>query len=1144
MSFPHLCSSTRHSRKHRQAGCRAAGLPREEKLCDDALQERVFISAGDVYDLLGRSAPSQKGAANLFDQARTDLTIRNELNAKIATVPYLMKIAKLGLQFKQKLQLFLEHDLNPYFADLNAVLFPLRNLQKKFIAFKNQLQSPQYKPLTEQEAERLAKQDTRERYGDLADQMSTRPDVKDYFNEQIKRYLMTDRLKTDPNPTIQREKFLAWIKQTISSYQQMRVQNLIAMLTTISEHEGSSLLFNILYEKELKKGGTEEESSFWTQPRLTTEQLKNLTATITPEGEHDPTRLSVNESFNLATWDDWEIIYKKLGLYTKDTNNEKISINPNDDLLIFHSPGTVFDTKVNYFLSKKHLSNPKPGFYSIKISKLYSLAQNYVKSVGKTTLDRGRWVSNQLLFRYNRERDLVYLTDALRLYLTNPDMLKFEKDIQDRVNGEAKINRIGYSLSPLKRARDLLLIQPEDELTGVEWYGNNIHSDFWGDRDAEAPQPKDQATTPVPAETNPLEKYKNSESKIKHGLKHIGDQFNKATQLGKVVIIATTTAAILSGSYYFGKNIGGKVSGNSSSSQSSSLGSGSKPSPLELSKDYETSDADLNSGNGTAFQINNESRDTFFNENKQHPDMGSYLEGLRTQSWPQVSIYRGHSKIPRLFNVASILEVNEVSQMQDITSQFLPRNGDTKLFPDPKDPDSSGMMEVISYRSAVELRTVNGYLFLPKPEGYELASFDFNYVDSPAAAVYYHPQTGQYLIKIKDEHKDDLFRVYATFRRITETPSGNDHPNDISSLQDPRFEQLDHARLSKIVTQLHDAGINKLADQLSLLIAQQTPVSTDDLADLISSTQIYSLAPGHSLAWTQLLSTNPFIKFSRYLRGNVLYMKCDVANALLRSMLTQCFAADADIKIDPIYSYVYSEANNALGMIGHARTQLRVNNIQNNKILDATPRTTEDGFKEEPWEHYSEEQWKKDQDRSKKHRIPLNPDPPKPAMIKTKRFKIVTEPVDPAVLENLIDLHTQKVTNLKEKAKNLLHDSVFKSQVHERDVYPSVRIYRLAKSVLAFSNNEIPLEKLLEKIRLLYPAQEFQDPESSDEMIQILKQISIYEQELWSKLQEHLKKNRRSPYGWADNGELRFLTFDLLDLIQSYHWENPTPLEK
>jgi hypothetical protein len=1137
------------------------GLSHAKPNCDELARVPEVITPSDVYNLLGRETPSQNQAARLFEEARTNPTLREELNEGIESTPKLTSMADEGLEFKKELRTFLDREMNPGYSGLSAILHPTSELQRDFESFKRELLSHRDVPLTDLEADRLATNDTVNRFGGNPNspELSAHYEVRHYFNRQKQRYLQTDTRRPAWSPKEKRDRFLHWMKKTIENYEEQRVQNLRLALLSLLRHEQKSLEVQLLKAEYAKEGTFLRENGIGSSLALESNQIQNLEMSVV-QGNSDSLpllRILNQPGVGIHRWEHAKLqllFYRTIR--GKELFGEASGFLENSVLLLTPTePEFLKNTKA--ILDKRKLPSSPAGIYGIRITELLALFDRYIQRLGKTSLQDSSKLASELLLRVYRDEDLARIIEGLKMHRSHPDWIAFEKAIPSFIPEENNF---------LRKARDLEKIAPEDPVSGVEWYGNKIHSNHWKNRDASLPK---KSTSPKPS-------YKTTESLPSRIWNGVADRFLKLREITRQTIVVGAVVgaayvAVIKGEKYVEpvrekvQNVLGIERPVSNSETSGVLSTPSRPKPvIQLSGDFKPAQPEAGSDhsrpekNETQVELFtvDAKQDTFYTLNSDYSNFPKSLDSIQFSDNYVFKKAGKPKKLPVFFDQASNLELSEISKMKDITRTVTHYEDQYRMKRD------HGFAQIISFATRVEVRPTQGQLVLPRPEdGYELTYFNIYTFDpklkSPISAIRVHPQTGQYLVEIKPEFRGLGFQYEAQFARVTRSKKDANRKIEPHPIDDVRLKSLDLNRLRKATRDLRAAGLTHLAREMDRILSTSPSISADDLADVISKTQIYSLSPGVA-PLDSSAAGNPYFEFSQYLRQGQLFMKCDVANHLLQTLLKDVLQESKDIHIDHFYSFIYSPEHHGIGSIGHARTLIRIDGLDTRKIIDATPSRSLDGtVADSPWEHYTPEAGKHEETLLRLHPAPppsapghgtpegkgkkppddREPEFP-PGTEPPEQVKIETRPLRSDEIERLRKYHEEWLRNLEGRAEALLYDPIFVPIVKDRDVLPPVRIYRLTRGALRLVQKEITLQAFLEQARILYPGEIPATVSSPEELKLLFNRLLESENTLWEKLNRHFELNRNSPFWFAANTRFKNQALDLLDQLQSYTWEN------
>lgn len=1112
----------------------------------------------DLYKLLARYRPSHRNVRALFENARVNPAIREELNQLIAKQPFLSKASQTGLAFRKNILDFIENRLLPPKTSLADALFPWNEFFRDYERFKRNQKNWDEKPMTQVEAERRARQETATRFG-LPENFDGNALIQNYaagryYRERVQAHTNTDVPQITRKQKMQEDLLRNYLHKRKEALMQKRAQNALAAIKSIAEIERKKLDFNLTRPNDdwysslnlkLTFGEIADGNPTMKPPSggQTAVDLKWFVSTLSPgvAGRERTQRLLLNAWFSTGaeTISDAEAAEAEGGFY-----------------FTLHSDRAR--SHANQWNVRRKIENPQSSVFHLSMKRLYSIVASYQRSLGISNQVQSSLVANELRLRFlydqQLQKQIAFIEEQ------EPRVPVFEKSLKGYAHSEAE--RGDPNL--FTRLRDLRRADPEDALTGVEWYGNQISGSYWADRDAKAwknDQPDKYSAPPgetlAPAEGAAkkdlkLADYKRRESVSRSTRRSLYDQFMKARTWVQMV----TVAAVMSASVYLPiKAVDAvreglpSISSSGSGKSSGSGGQGEGKGAIAFDTDLEAHDGENGDPNAVpqvAFAVKSTISDG-------NPGWDYLSQG----EMPQLEA------LPRNFTRASILEINELDRMIDITREV-------SLQDNVALPDGT---QVTHVDARISVRDFKGYVSIPRPEGaHELYRLHLHNSDGSASTadaverVLIHPQTGNILAKIREDHTHSGFHLEASFKHTAQTAGQK-------ILDDPRFRNLDTTRLARIADEISRSGLGKFDGDFRKLLQAGGPISVDALSNLIFQSQLYSLRPGTVPKWySKLTHPGEFGVYARHNRSDTLRMKCDIANSLLRDILREYFRDQKDISIDLLPSWIYNAdeelpssehvLRGVMTTIGHARTQIRVAGRPGSYVLDATPGTMENGVVTEQTAHYTEAERKEElkdaekrrkEDQEKERRaVPFDIAPPK----RREDLFVVTEAGDGDAgnligeerYEASVRRHQQLVQALNADLKRILWNDVggqkvpnrsFQGTLGGRDMLPPQRMYILGKTLLRFAEDEITLDELVSKMHGLYAQVGISKPADSAEMIAMLGRIADYETALWEKCARMYTKKRKMAFYWADLPDLKQVIFEMMTVAKRYHWQNP-----
>jgi|GEM_PF-3788704 len=1023
----------------------------------------------DAYATFLRYHPTQTQTVTLFEESRSNPSLRITLNDKITADAYLSEASTTGLQFHSWVSTYTRQELT-HVEPPKEALTPWQNLESDYQVFLKNLKSKPDRPMSDSEAERKARSDTASRFG-IAPEFSSAifaqdPDIRFYFQRRKNYYLNQEVPTASLNPSKQEERFRYWLSKKIDQLELERAENLKALMFETTHTTHRRIFFDYGYQR--------IKNPLWTRT-TTLGFLANAKPKIVhtaPESsalEVKPDHFGFRQDqtfFQKAIDSDlWYTPYSRAYALTPKENA------PSDpsSLSFTLAPDGVHEIES----SLRGIGVDPSSIQEIRVP-ISELVEFMQKSATKSDYPGALVASTQIHARIEYEHQLREKIAELRSLGSHTTMTQFGQWTTTRATAEREHFR-NSTATPgiLNRLQHLERPTLHDPMTGLEWFGYAIHPNYWNQRDLAATT----SHTGVPG-------------------RWISDLWDKSKKFTRQAAVIGTLTSIAWGGIGIAEREGYRL-------------------PRLHSKSIEIGTTD-------------EAQDSFGLQNDADgdgvPDTLFTVRSERVNRRTWNPLYLPVESVPRYFDHATITDTRDTSELIDVTDQI------------PHEMINTNALDTIS-RQTITVSTkmyqipMNGYLFLPLPEGYDLVYYDRLLEDS--LRIYRNQQTGMYLLKVIKSPFDE-FTFDAGYVKISpmETP--------------PRLRELlsnlDRSRIVAAQKKIEAAGLTILAQDLSHLLETPDPISAQAISDLIQQGQRYSLKPGKGPKWIYKFSENPYSRFSRYLREDGrLHFKCDIANDLLQTLLREIMGPGDSLIIRPLHSFVYDKNQNVrkrdfemghIGGIGHARTQIMIPGTPGKVVLDATPFQLSDesvaGTEPEldPDPDFLQESSSDEND--KKSPSGTLPEPVRP------RTDLKSE----IERRKLALLHQERIEQLEDLAEMLLNGSSFQSWVKKnpREYLPPQRVYILARRVLDYAKERTSLEELNRALKELLLFRESDLPTDPSMLQASLRKFADDELATWDRCALYQEKSRKWEFAWAQDSALRHDIDLILNLLTSHSW--------
>jgi hypothetical protein len=1024
----------------------------------------------DAYATFLRYTPSQTSTVPLFNGAKTDEALRSTLNSKITSDSSLHTASDTGLGFYQWASTFSNSKLT-FHEPAREALTPWINLESDYQVFLKTLDSKADRPMSEIEAERKARSDTGTRFGMSLDFSSTlfaeHPEIRFYFQKRRNFYLNQETPSAAPSPSRQEERFRYWLSTKIKNLELERAENLKSLVFETSETLKRPIYFE--YRHPTGKNpffSRTHDFEFLSTSSAKISLLPPDEATLVLSPDHIGERRDL--PFYRKVFDSvlWHTPYSRSST-GPETPKE---IEDHQSFLTFSvDPDTL--KPIEGKISSMGVESSSIHEIKIPVQKLYTFMK---ERISKSTYPGSLQVTSQVQARLEYEVQLREKISELHLIQGKTSISHFGKWTSTRSAEERElISTSTGTPGMIARFRDLQKNSMQDPLTGLEWFGYAIHPDYWRNRDSIG-----------------------SQSRTYPALKTINDLWDKSRNITRTGVILGAIATVVTGGIKSAESMGWQLP---ASSTSTSIRVGESDEARDSFGDE--SDRD---GNGKS--------DTLFTVSSRRIKQDTYHY-----------IHLPRNDLPRNFNHGTIADLVDPAVLEDVTDRIPHGIFQFSVL-------DTVTRQTIEVSSHVDQIPVEEHLFLPLPEGYDLA-----YVDRPYTAdsvrIFRNQETGAYVLKIVKSSFSD-FNIRAGYVKTTEPLP----PVELQTI----LNDLNRPRLQFVLEQIENAGLSGLAQDLSALLAENRPVSAKDLSNLIQQGQVYSKKPGEGAKWIYRFRENPFLQFRRYLREDGrLHFKCDIANDLFQIMVREIIQDQPDLIVRPLHSYVYekdtsfhnrSEERGHIGPVGHARTQFILKGKPGKIVLDATP-VQEELEVQSPEENGSRfigpENPGKDQRRRAEGTLPVETRIQSDLRAELERRKKAKQHEEwISILENLTD--------------EMLNQPSFRSQIksNPREYLPPQRIYILARRVIEFGSGKASQSDLNSVFRTIFGV-DVQSPGNDPlPLSKIIQEIATSEMELWNKCSAYFEKSRKVEFIWSQDYQLRNQTEKILQTLQAHDW-NP-----
>lgn len=1079
-------------------------------LCSDAL------TSADLYAWLGRNLPSHSFSGDLFEAIQTRPDFRKELNRLLEKQKWLKQRAQEGLRHREAFRAQLQEMSQS--LPVSAVMAPYAYLNALYDQYRRELKSRRERLLRYPEAEMQARSETATRYP-LAEGFSPgelEPEALDFYRRQIQRNEDSIRVDSGKNPKEDLKRFAGWLRQQQAQVRALRAEGVKRLLRSLFEADPSLLT--------LKNAETKAFIPF--SATLSLKELEALRIDVlsmkSSPGQKE-TRLGFGSELSAI-----KEARRALGLPRNQSwRLEEGGENPVSSQSVYIRMESN-DVDLNWRLLGEESVKRARHFYRVDFSDFYNVI---LRAIRFKRSDRARFIQNadQVLLAFQREQDLANLEEFLSESLKSPNERHFVQALTSKRFDERSALQSVNPSRLLYRLQDLSQPPVNDLASGLEWWGYALHSNYW-----KKVRSKTGFTIARkdPSEMG-LSDFKNGERPLDRlAMKH-NDWWAKNSIL-KIIASMSSAVSVIPLITYLTLNDHGAfhpVAGLRTALYQNQ----DEPPVLEMKQDERPQD--IRDGKSSRFEAFHVEDYSVEKETRLHPKR----------------------QPPRYFNYGSARDLKSESEA-DLILLNAGDPGVSSFFESPERElsksdgfNDSGYRVIV--KSSVKYRAKNGYIAVPRPEGdYELIWLQIEGASNEEPKIRHvllNQRTGQYFVELSRGFGDAEVMLKATFAERSGNMKYAD-PNQARSESelDPRLARLDLDRLERIQAKIEAAGLDSLASALSREIqearADGRALSANRLASVISESQVYSLRPAQRSKKED--PNNPYAVYGAYLKEGRLLVKCDVSNEIFSRIMENYFDGDPDVVISALFSWVFEsqkdEGNSvprlagSLSSVGHARARIRFMDTKRTAVFDATPVLDENGERASPWERLAQRRFERDAETAEKNTNTTHvmmPGEWNARLAEVARLNPPARQGSPG-FEGDPDSHREKIAELERRTKALRELPGFRRLVYERDLFPSVRIYRAAKAVQRFAQKEFDEQELLRRLKVLYPTLTFAPWQSDGSVRSNFSQIRAYEERLWKLCVEKAGQSRHADFAWSLDLLLRIRSFEVLSLLESHHW--------
>ena len=619
----------------------------------------------DAYATFLRHHPSQTTTVPLFGSASTDEKLRFSLNSEISNDPSLKTASEIGLGFYQWASTFTQKNLT-FHAPVQEALAPWQNLDSEY-GFLKTLETKTDRPLSDPEAERRARVDTSTRFGIQGDFSSTtfseHPEIRYYFQKRKNFYLNQETPTPTLTPSKQEDRFRYWLGKKIETLELERAENLKALVFETSETLNRPIFFE--YHHQTGKNPIFTRILDFNFLSTSTAMISNV-----PPNEFtlELKPYSIGEREDLPFYKQmfdstlWHIPFSRSGTAPELQNGPNQAKEYVSFLVV---PETLVPMKKR--INAMGLLPEQIREIRIPIEELHVFFQ---ARISKSTYPGSLQVSSQVQARLEYELQLRNKISDLHRMKETTTMAHFGFWTSTQAGAGRKLHQTTTQVpGVLARFKDLQKPALRDPLTGLEWFGYSIHHDYWHNRDL------------IGTQTSTLPPFRT-----------LRDLWDKSRNFTRTTIVLGTFAALVTGGIKTAEKAG------------IHLPSPTRSSSVQVGESDEAGDADEDPSD-----LNGDERS----------DTLSTVSSQRINRDPRSFAFLPRSELPSNFNHGTAVDLQNESALVDVTESIPHELYNWNAL----DTVTRQTIEVSSHLDQIP---VDGYLFLPLPEGYDLA-----YVNRP-----------------------------------------------------------------------------------------------------------------------------------------------------------------------------------------------------------------------------------------------------------------------------------------------------------------------------------------------------------------------------------------------------------------------------
>ncbi len=840
---------------------------------------------------------------------------------------YLKKAAEEGRAFKTWYRKQLEVDFPRITADFDWALDPLSEVSDSFEAFLASLLDQKQRPLHPNDAARLARQSTQERYQlpQHLGESQMRVHEPDAFHDLRKltrrnEEFLIDWRKLRLSPEEEEDALRSWKESVSDRIIKLRLQNLRRAFA-----RGISNTNQSLFLMESQRSANDPNKSIDLRFRWQVEAFLSGLSTIEaitvkesfPQSlklygsvAHDlgaETRSSLKNLFDIRTWGQ-----RSLAKQREIRRDELRVKTPNEVLVVRTSPHHFKSIREGSFISSitrtpKNSARVRLSMMSVRDT-LWHLKLRLANKLSPPKAEI-RYLEDALM------RDIELANLQAFLGVSEKESIRaFQKRLDERLEASFSWNDLErHSLSQAAQFSDAFASDEVDISEDLKWRGLMESPDFWGDLNPKEFKSRFKQLKSMAALESPQ-----PESYFEERIHQAKDFVSKEVRRTAAIVIVAVTALMM----LLNTTAKKSVSNGEASSSAQSKGAMSQP-----------------------FQRSFVSYSDLSNLSEKQMD-----EASKKVIWYIYPIDNPDLKsLPTAFRVATENDLESAKAFRSKSHEKMRKRYDRISLHE--EPESGKDFFLFS---RVSVRAEGDFISVPFAEEYKITSLEL-FAYSPGAdsggtplvegrdyTIWFDKVSRLYLLSLINGSKDMTYGFYMSFKKISAPPPPNAED----------FINLDPEAIASTLEQMRASGLTEVSKQVvetmrrpDRLGQKEPPLS--ELEKAFRNSAVYSFREP-KFKEDILFGLNEFEVFTPFVQNGRLYAQCLGANRLFADFFNGVMSrmyprGIGELDREPIaeaqvqYLRVRAPESQEIFALGHATTSIRTKNGMARTELDVTP---------------------------------------------------------------------------------------------------------------------------------------------------------------------------------------------------------------